>query len=546
MIIIILCVVALGAGYVFMKRFLSGSAGSVTRSKQQPVGKAVETPKVVTVVAPVAVEEGNTARKAPTRRHVPQKTAIPSSSSSASSSRSATPHNVVVEATGRSSPVLMVEDSNTPGSGGRVRGLSVKRSKMSPLTNLEKLRSNSQSRLPREVPKEQHTRPQVQLTEPELAGIAELKRRLEKDGIQRCVIPGHFASDDSFIGRFVRGKRCDLDAAYTQLTASLKWRAEQRIDTITVWYRKEFAASAEGLDAYYPWQNHGVDLHGVNVVWDRLPSMDFRLLMNSFSKEELIYWHLEQLEQNMQRLFEHGRFGGVFIEDFTGLSMAHWYAPAVDFLKMMMAVDQQNYPELSAAIFYTNAPRVLSVLWPMLKPFMDPLTVAKVHIASDGGAEQLREFMGNDSIPVEYGGACISCAGKHSDGRCLDYARGGHFLSTKKVRYTTASVPARGHFEAAVTVEKLPTTLAWKFMCSPSTDTVDMELVEAGQSDKAVLSIGKSSASEGVFEFQHSGKYIVRFGNVASYWSAKTVGYCLQLRDPFNLAEKDQSFDSSA
>ena len=46
------------------------------------------------------------------------------------------------------------------------------------------------------------------------------------------------------------------------------------------------------------------------------------------------------------------------------------------------------------------------------------------------------------SVPVEYGGVCIKC--KHEDGKCLDYSLGGPFLSTKKLRYTSISVPARG------------------------------------------------------------------------------------------------------
>jgi hypothetical protein len=162
------------------------------------------------------------------------------------------------------------------------------------------------------------------------------------------------------------------------LKASLKWREENRVDTIREWYRKEYAEPASGIDHYYPWQDHGEDKWGVNCIWDRLPSMDFKLLMNNFTKEDLIYWHIERLEKNMQILHEHGQYGGVFVEDFTGLSMAHWYKPAVEFLKEMMQTDQQNYPELSRAIFYINAPRVLSVLWPLLKPLMDPLTVAKV------------------------------------------------------------------------------------------------------------------------------------------------------------------------
>lgn len=39
---------------------------------------------------------------------------------------------------------------------------------------------------------------------------------------------------------------------------------------------------------------------------------------------------------------------------------------------------------IAQAIFYINAPRVLTVLWGMLKGLMDPVTVNKVHITSDG------------------------------------------------------------------------------------------------------------------------------------------------------------------
>jgi hypothetical protein len=93
-------------------------------------------------------------------------------------------------------------------SGSRIRGLSVKRSSQpSPLSNLEKLKNLSQTRLPRVL--EEKTRPKVELTDAEIAGIAELKSRLTRDGIARCTIPGHHASDDGFIGRFVKRNKED-------------------------------------------------------------------------------------------------------------------------------------------------------------------------------------------------------------------------------------------------------------------------------------------------------------------------------------------------
>ena len=254
-------------------------------------------------------------------------------------------------------PFLSVPSPESSESGNSEGGLKPRKLSIrgSNTRQMAQLRSLSQNRLPRELAFQR-----VALSEAELAGIEKLKEWLERDGIERCKIPDHHAADDSFIGRFVRGKKCDVDKAYEQLKLCLAWRSDNRIDTISEWYRKEYATSAEGIDHYFPWQSHGVDSNGVNVVWDRLPSMDFKTLMTAFSKDELIYWHCETMEKNSQRLYRAGQFGGVFVEDFTGLSMAHWYKPAVEFLKLMMHTDQQNYPEFSAGIFYINAPRVLS------------------------------------------------------------------------------------------------------------------------------------------------------------------------------------------
>jgi hypothetical protein len=69
--------------------------------------------------------------------------------------------------------------------------------------------------------------------------------------------------------------------------------------------------------------------------------------MGEFTSDELINWHLEKMELRSNLLAQKGIYGGIFVEDFTGLSMSHWYKPAVDMLKVMMNVDQQGYPEFS-------------------------------------------------------------------------------------------------------------------------------------------------------------------------------------------------------
>jgi hypothetical protein len=93
-------------------------------------------------------------------------------------------------------------------------------------------------------------------------------------------------------------------------------------------------------------------------------------------------------------------------------------------------------------------------------------------------------------------------------------------------------------------VEKLPCRLAWKFLCSPNTDDVSMQVV-IDEQDLVLLKVDKTNASEGVLELKQTGKYSLRFDNSHSYWSSKTVGYFVKIADPFNLEGTNLSFGDS-
>src|SRR6186713_1242201 len=80
---------------------------------------------------------------------------------------------------------------------------------------------------------------------------------MKEEGLELTKLPIH-ATCDRFIGRFVRGKKCDMEKAYVQLKKCLAWREMYKIDTILDWYRKDYGERAENMDAYYPWQVRSV------------------------------------------------------------------------------------------------------------------------------------------------------------------------------------------------------------------------------------------------------------------------------------------------
>jgi hypothetical protein len=59
--------------------------------------------------------------------------------------------------------------------------------------------------------------------------VNEMKERLKRDGIS---IPNERLNNDVFLARFSRARDRKVDAAYEMLRNALKWRADNRVDSI--------------------------------------------------------------------------------------------------------------------------------------------------------------------------------------------------------------------------------------------------------------------------------------------------------------------------
>jgi hypothetical protein len=84
-----------------------------------------------------------------------------------------------------------------------------------------------------------------------------------------------------------------------------------------------------------------------------------------------------------------------------------WFSVALDTAIQLVQLYEGNYPELLRRVYVINAPKIFSVLFSMLKPFMHEKTKNKVQIYSHDSSiwkAALLAEIDPDQLPVCYGG----------------------------------------------------------------------------------------------------------------------------------------------
>jgi hypothetical protein len=97
------------------------------------------------------------------------------------------------------------------------------------------------------------------------------------------------------------------------------------------------------------------------------------------------------------------------IMDAKGVSLTS--APSVyGYLGKAAGVSQNYYPERLGKLYVINAPWGFSTVFAVVKRFLDPVTVAKIHILGSGYKSELLSQIPAENLPASLGGTC-ECEG---------------------------------------------------------------------------------------------------------------------------------------
>ncbi len=91
----------------------------------------------------------------------------------------------------------------------------------------------------------------------------------------------------------------------------------------------------------------------------------------------------------------------------VGLSKA---SQVYSYVKQASGISQNYYPERLGRFYLINAPWGFSTVWAVVKSWLDPVTVAKIHILGSGYQKELFEQIPKENLPRIFGGEC-DCEG---------------------------------------------------------------------------------------------------------------------------------------
>lgn len=80
------------------------------------------------------------------------------------------------------------------------------------------------------------------------------------------------------------------------------------------------------------------------------------------------------------------------------------------YLQRASAISQNYYPERLGKLYIINAPWGFSSAFSVVKKFLDPVTVAKIHILGSGYQSELLAQVPKENLPKRFGGTC-ECSG---------------------------------------------------------------------------------------------------------------------------------------
>lgn len=211
--------------------------------------------------------------------------------------------------------------------------------------------------------------------------------------------------------RFLRARKFSVEDAFEMFANCEAWRIEFKVDDIC----KNFVFDKKSeISKYYPQFYHKTDIDGRPIYIEQLGKIDLdamlkitttdKMLQNLvYEYEKLVNYRLPACSAKAGHLIE----TSCTIMDLSNASIRSLYN-ALHFLKEASKIGQHYYPERMGKFYIINAPYLFSGAWALVKPFLDAVTVEKIHILRYDFKKEVLQQIDENNLASSVGGLSIS------------------------------------------------------------------------------------------------------------------------------------------
>ncbi|ORZ29452.1 CRAL-TRIO domain-containing protein [Catenaria anguillulae PL171] len=242
------------------------------------------------------------------------------------------------------------------------------------------------------------------LTDAQQEALLQLQRELVAENKFR---PTHH--DEHLLLRFLRARKFNVPLAKTMLLNCEAWREKDKVEELARTFQ---FPEGDQIRALYPQYYHKIDKLGRPIYIEHLGNIDIKKITTITSMERMQQKLIFEYERSLDFRFPACSLkAGQHIEqsctiiDLAGVSLMS-FSQVASFVKQIAQIGQDYYPEQLGTMFIINAPMLFSSVWSLIKPFLDEVTVKKIHILGSSYKKSLLEYIDEDSLPERLGGKC--------------------------------------------------------------------------------------------------------------------------------------------
>ncbi|ODV81589.1 uncharacterized protein CANTADRAFT_46197 [Suhomyces tanzawaensis NRRL Y-17324] len=239
------------------------------------------------------------------------------------------------------------------------------------------------------------------LTEDQKAKLVQFREELTAAGYKDRL-------DDASLLRFLRARKFDIAKAKDMFAKCEKWREEFGTNTILTDFKYDEKPLVAKL---YPQYYHKTDKDGRPVYFEELGKVNLTEMLKITTQERMLknlVWEYESFTQ--YRLPACSRERGHLVEtsctvlDLKGISISA-ASQVLNYVREASYIGQNYYPERMGKFYCINSPFGFSTVFKLFKPFLDPVTVSKIHILGSSYPKELLKQIPPQNLPEKFGGA---------------------------------------------------------------------------------------------------------------------------------------------